>query len=154
MARLSASVTQSAANTYTEAQITTGLSGLTTRAYQIRSINFEYSAALEGNDGDQLEWQLTRRTKTAMTQMTDVDCIVKQKDAAVLVGAAGGWYYPLVQQWVPARDTFIVEDPIYLASDANGLAAAVTVYVEIFYDLVTVSELDRLSLIVQSLEQD
>jgi len=155
MPSINGSVTQGAADAYAEGEIQTALSGQTRQAYRVKGIEYEFSfvqfpaAAAAQQDVDLC---ITRRTKTAMALITDVDVIKKWSFGGqyqTAVGANTG--IENVGLWVPPLDVLIVEDPIYLSIDSTATGLTITGYVRIDYELVTISETDRLTLLVQSL---
>jgi len=147
--RISATATQGSANAFVDSEVTTGLSGTSGRGLQIQRINFE-APEIENSDNDDWEVALSRRAKSAMPLVTDIDVIRKWK-ILMSVGAAGTWASNQIIEWVPTYDVFIVEDPLHLLVDSTGLAGAQTVSMEIFCELVTISDIDRLTILTQSL---
>jgi hypothetical protein len=150
MPRLSVAVTESGAATFTQTAQVTGLEGQTTVAFRILEATFEsdfHLAATGAADG--VDLALYRQSRTAMPSVDDVDVMFKYSVRTMLGGEVG--LMSRVIEWKPTRDVLIVEDPIYLAVLGVSTAGAFVVTGEIFYEVVNISAIDRLTLLTQSL---
>lgn len=155
MARITGTVTQGGADAFAEGEIQTALQGQTRNAYKISSVSYEFTfttfptAAVANQD---LDLCLSRRSKAAMPLISDADVIKKWSFGAMyLSGVAAHVGIPNVGIWVPELETVVVEDPLYLQIDSTATGLAITGLVAIEYELVTISEVDRLTLLTQSL---
>lgn len=154
LAYLVGSATQGSADAFVEAQIATALTGIGNVAFRMRELLIELSSpnVLVGGNAD-LQVQLTRRTKAAIVNVNDRDLIAK----IGLTGrftTSGRWVAPDVfrQTFSEDDELLIVEDPLYLALDSTGTSAAQSAWVRIGYERVSISAVDRLTLLTQSLE--
>jgi hypothetical protein len=153
MPSLSVSVTQGGADAFVQASMQTGLEGQVRQAFKILQASWEWtnnglpSSASPTN----LEIAISRRTKAAMPLISDNDVIYKW-----LMGwrvlTSGIAVYEGIQRWQPMGDVFIVEDPVYIQVDSAATAQANNIVLRIDYDIVTLTELERLTLLTQSLQ--
>lgn len=148
MPRLSVATVESAANTFTDGSQVTGLEGQTNRGYRILEASWEFDAALVVASGDEINFALCRQAKTAMPLVTDVDVLYKFSQFMI---SAAAYVSTNIVEWKPTREIIIVEDPIHLVVQGTSLASALTISGEIFYEVVSISEIDRLTLLTQSL---
>jgi hypothetical protein len=156
MARIVGTATQGSADAFVEASIQTALQGQTKNAYKITAVTYEFAVPNVFNAGggaaNDVELCLTRRTKTAMPDIDDVDVIKKWKFGSVALTGVGQIVQPpLIGIWVPELETIIVEDPIYMQLDSTATTVTITANLAIEYELVQISEVDRLTLLTQSL---
>lgn len=153
MPRATLTATQGAANAFVEASLVTSLTGQTTIAWQVQEIVIELGAIEPApGAGDDLEVALTRRSKSAMPNIGDIDVFFKHSESVGIV-TSGAVFRPDIIRYQPTRELFLVEDPIYIQVDSTGYASATTVVAEIFYELVSISAIDRLTLLTQSLTE-
>lgn len=146
---LTGSVTQGSADAFAVASISTGLSGQTKLSFAINSILLELSDVQEKDSG-QYEVAICRRTKAAMPNITDPDVIYKFKIFTDFT-TSGAIAIDGIKTFEPQGDLLIVEDTIYLCIDSNATTATNTAYMAINYATKTISEVDRLTLLTQSL---
>lgn len=159
MPRLYGLCTQGANDAFVQATIQTGLTGLTKTAYRVKQIGFDLVLPAvpyfpTNNVAVQdIEIALTRRSKTDVVTYADPDLIHKWRyGCAVFTGVGTPPYLECSQVWIPSGDpVLIVEDALYAQLDTTATSATWSTYVFIDYDVVTISELDRLSLLTQSL---
>lgn len=152
MGRIAGTATQGGADAYAEGTITTALTGVSNRAYQVNRILVEITNAFGTCAGDsEIEVAVSRRTKTAMPTITDNDVLHKIGWVFPLT-TSGQFAFAFVQEYVPRGTILIVEDPVYIEidSDSTGLTNVAAVAIE--YDIVSISEVDRLTLLTQSLD--
>jgi hypothetical protein len=150
MSRLGVSVTQGGADAFAIAAIVTGLNGQVQRGYSIDQILFNMPIPLAAANSE-VEICLSRRIKTAMPLVTDVDVIWKRKIGKNFA-TSGAWGFMVTDSFVPTPDSMIVvEDPLYLVVDSALTAVANTFTLAFDYHVVTISEVDRLTLLTQSL---
>ena len=152
LAYLTGSVTQGGADAFAQAEIATALTGVSRVAFRIRELLFEIpriSLPATAN----IELALTRRTKAAMPNITDRDVIAKIKVGHEMV-TSGGVTDMLVHRLTFTEDDelLVVEDPLYFQVDSSGTTLTQTVYCRIGYERATISDVDRLTLLTQSLD--
>ncbi len=151
MARLIGTVTQGAADAFAIASIQTALTGQTRQAYRVLEIAVEGLRQNQVN-GSNVELALCRRTKAAMPLISDPDVMWKHKTGAYLATSGVVWGDEVLRYQPPSdQQMIIVEDPLYLAIDSNATALTQTAVMVIEYELVTISDVDRLTLLTQSL---
>lgn len=148
MARLVGTATQGSADAFVSASVATALSGQTSRAFRVNFINFEFTNRPAA--GSDFEVALVRRDKTAMPTSYDVDVICKYRQLYALT-TSGAIMIDRTWQFTPTGDLLIVEDPIYLMIDSTSTSVSNNVVISLDYELVTISEVDRLTLLTQSL---
>lgn len=168
MARIIGSVVQGAADAFAIAEVQTALQGQTRQAFLVREVSLEFDqvpAPLGGVAANQdVEVALCRRTKAAMPNITDVDVIKKWHFGCTFPTAVGQGVQPegssqLYRWTVPFPDAeklddgaiIVVEDPLFLAIDSTATGNTLTGLIVIEFVVVTITELDRLTLLTQSL---
>lgn len=151
MARLIGSVTQGSMDAFAIANIQTALTGQTRQAYQVKEIITELPR-LGAAAGSNIELCVSRRTKAAMPLISDPDVMYKI-GTGVELATSGAIPYERIVRYQPPEDLplLIVEDPLYFLIDTNATSLAQTAILVIEYDLVTISDVDRLTLLTQSL---
>lgn len=153
MAQIEGTVTQGGADAFAEAQIQTGLEGQTANAFAVQAITYEFDTThlFVGATCD-IELSLTRRTKSAMPNITDTDLIHKWHYGSFFVTGVGQAVQPpLLQEWRPPGDVLIVEDPLFLQIDSSNTALTSTAVVVIEFEIVSIDALSRLQLLTLSL---
>lgn len=157
LAYLTGSVTQGGADAFAQAEIATALTGVGNVAYRVRELLFEITNAqfIHVANSSTFEIALSRRSKTAMPLVTDRDVIAKFKSGAAQLTAVG----EVTRQDGVIRYTFteddevlVVEDPIYLVVDGTATTLTLTVAARIGYERASISAVDRLTLLTQSLD--
>lgn len=154
LAYLTGSVTQGSADAFAVSEIATALTGAGNIAFRVRELLFELpNAALIAAATDQIEVALCRRTKAAMPNVTDRDVIAKISLGRQFT-TSGDSVVEGVRRLTFSEDDelLIVEDPLYLVVDSAATALASTVYCRIGYERASISAVDRLTLLTQSLE--
>jgi hypothetical protein len=149
---LTASATQGSADAFVQAEMATALSGIGNVAYRVREVLFEFSSIINGVSSD-IAACIARRSKAAMPNVTDRDVLVKIW-MQVKFTTSGAQNQHQVQRLTFTEDDelLVVEDPLYLVVDSASTALSNVVYARIGYERVSISALDRLSLLTQSLE--
>lgn len=147
------SVTQGGNDAFAQAEIATALTGAGNIAFRVRELLFEVPAVMAGANSN-IELCLTRRSKTAMPVITDRDVIAKFKRQVIIAGAAFAATAENVMRLTFTEDDelLIVEDPVYLQIDSNAMVLTQTGYCRIGYERATISAVDRLTLLTQSLD--
>lgn len=152
MPRITGSALQGGADAYVEASINTALTGQTRQGYNVTRITFEGANWAFGGSGVfEYEVALSRRSKAAMPDIDDPDVILKWAPAFRLSTSGGFQGDKIIEFLPPDRSMIIVEDPIYLELDSNNTAGANNVIAVIEFEVITLSEVDRLSILVNSL---
>jgi hypothetical protein len=159
MARIYGNALQGGADAFVIASFATALEGQTELAYQVKQVGYEVILPATGQfpatgvaAAQDLEIALLRRTKAAMPNYDDSDIIKKWKWGA-LGATAAGWptTFESAGVWVPPLEVLVVEDPLYIALDSTATTLTYEVIVYIEYDVVRISQIDRLTLLTQSL---
>jgi len=158
MGRLVATITQGGADAFVQATMETALTGQTKQAYKVLEIQIENANAnsIFFGAGVAEEWEiaLSRRSKAAIPEISDVDVIKKFKFGTTYQTAVGQGVQPdgiLLWQPPAGLEPIVVEDPLYIQLDSNATGLTHSAIVVVTYELVTISEVDRLNLIAQSL---
>lgn len=152
LAYLTGTVTQGSNDAFAQGEIATALSGVTNFAYRAREILVEYTGT-PANAAFNIEIAITRRSKTAMPVVTDRDVLLKWMLQSLFT-TSGAHNFPRVNRFTFTEDDelLIVEDPLYVSIDSNAAVAAATANVRIGYERVSISAVDRLTLLTQSLD--
>lgn len=146
------SATQGSADAFVAAEISTALSGQTSRAARVREILYELPS-IAGTSAN-VEVALSRREQTAMPLITDRNVIAKIKiDKSFTTSGLAEFQRILRQTFTEDDNLLLVEDPLHLVLDSNGTSAANTVRVRVGYELVNISANDRLQIALQSLNE-
>lgn len=146
------SMTQGSADAFVQGSVLTGLSGRS--AYNIRAFYMEitspqtYAGNLSADSS--LEVVITRRSKTAVTTLADVDVLHKWSFINALT-TSGEIFFEATKVYVPELEVPIVEETLYAHVDSSAIGAALTVVVRMDVALDTMSDIDRLNLIARSL---
>jgi hypothetical protein len=153
IAWLTGTATQGGADAFVQSEIATALAGLTNVAFRVREIRFQLPGNISSVDNSNYQIALSRRSKAAMPAITDRD-VLAFWDIACKFTTSGLAYFPryVSYRYGEDDDLLIVEDPIYLVVDSAATAAANVVNCAIGYERATITQLDRLSLLTQSLE--
>lgn len=145
-------LTQGSADAFIQASIATALTGLTKTAYRMALLEFEVPSIW--NDGRDLQLSLTRKSYAAMpTSMVLEKSNIFYWRRFVSLTTSGAAMYDRVLRftWTDDDAPIIVEDPIYAQLDSAATTASNVVYGRIGYWQDTISEVDRLTLIANSL---
>lgn len=159
MSKISVLVTQGGADAFVEAQLATALDGIVDRAYRVNEMSFEILTPATGFPFGaaavmDFEIAVSRRTKAAMPNIEDVDLLKKFHFAAQILTAVGATpIFDAAPVWQPrdGQDILIVEDPLFVQLDSTGTGNAFAVRFLIDYEVVEIDQLDRLTLLTQSL---
>jgi hypothetical protein len=158
MSRLTATVTQGGADAFAQAEMATALTGIKGTAYQVLELSLEFilpalsNFPVQAAAAQRLDVCITRRTKSAMPNISDVDVIHKFSWSAIYQTAAG-WspIFNPVSLWVPQGEVLVVEDPLYLQIDSTATTGTWSAVVNLEYEVKKISDIDRLSLLTLSL---
>jgi hypothetical protein len=146
------SVTQGGADAFAEAEIATALQGIGNVAFRVRELVWQPGRGMNVNAAE-MRMSLTRRSKAAMPNANDRDIIgavFLQSD--LLTSGLANYSRWIRQSFTEDDELLIVEDPLYLQVDSNATTLTQTVYLRIGYERVSISAVDRLTLLTQSLE--
>lgn len=144
-------VTQGSADAYAESQIVTGLGSVGNRAFQIREILWRIPQVANIN-GAGIVLTLSRKTFSTQPQVTE-RTLIHRFERYVTFSTSGATVQGQVERLAfSEQDNFlIVEDPIYFQIDSDLTTVANVGRVRIGYVPVAISELDRLTLINNTL---
>jgi len=151
LAYLPGTVTQGGADAFAIATVATALAGVTNVAYRVRELIYDFGRS-PGVNASSLELSLTRRIKTAMPLITDPDVLSKFRINAEFATSGLSHYESVIRLTFTEDDELlVVEDPLYFMIDSTLTALTQSAYCRIGYERVSISALDRLSLLTQSL---
>lgn len=150
---IAGSALQGGADAFTTGVIATALSGISNVAYRVRELLFEIprlnmlSATIVNFD-----LALCRRLPAAMPLITDSDVMAKVRIGnEMLTSGAISTQNVIRLHFSEDDELLIVEDPVYLAFDSTGSGLTQTAYCRVGYERVSISALDRLTLLTASL---
>lgn len=144
------SVTQGGADAFAEAEIPTGLTPATNVAFRIRFLEF-FVPVLPGVDS-QAQVALSRKSFSSFPGFSERSIIARVDRNLELVTSGIAVQDPVVRIKFDADDdVLLVEDPIYFQIDSNNTGAANTSVVRVGYQVIRISEIDRLTLVANSL---
>lgn len=154
LAYLPFTLTQGSADAYIQASISTALTGLTKTAYRMASLEIELPSLAIGASSD---WQfsLSRKSFAAMptSMYIEKSCIWYYRRQQYVATAVGIVYdvRSMFWKWSDDDAPIIVEDPIYGQLDTSGTSLTNVLYGRIGYWIDSISEIDRLQLVANSL---
>jgi hypothetical protein len=148
--RFATQVTQSGADVFTQVVVNTGLLGQTKAAYRILDINWEWTTVIPHTATCSRAIQLTRRSKAVESLINDKDMLFKTKEGERIT-TSGAFIQNLTGIYNPEGDILLVEDPVYVAIASSLTAVANSAVLVVNYEIITISEVDRLTLLTQSL---
>lgn len=143
-----------AADAFAQIEIPTGLfaveqgHGLLIRRITIQDVTDAVVGATISKD-----LALSRRSKTAVPDITDPDCIFRWRMLQPWGTSVGFFRNMQVHNYdFPSGDEslidqLIVEDPLFMQVDSAGISAVITLNLRLQCEIVKVSELQRLALI-------
>lgn len=145
---LSATLTQGSADAFKETEMATGLSSLANFAYRIREIVWEFSSTNGANGGANYELSLTHTTQAAIPTYLTRALIAKEKYMNQLV-TSGAFTMPQIRriQYTNEDNVLVVTESIFAQLDSAASSVANTVYCRVGYEVVTLSELERLNIL-------
>ena len=139
-------VTESAANTLTFAQIQTNISIMEKIAWVISRIEWVFTAAqiaLLVDDADAYDVSLTASNKISTLALSD-PMVIDFLSIRKFVSTAVGWQY-ITPMWIrdfsqlPGGGLIVAPNPLYLAVKGTGLASAGGVSARIYWSKLEVS---------------
>lgn len=155
--KLTFTATEGSADAFVQEEIETGLqvanvTGVkTSTAYRIIEIVAKVTA-LPFVDGCYFDLTFTRQSKAATPTLAD-RTLIWAYSREVELATSGAFPQEQIVRWQPAPGTnvLIVENPIYVQLDSGATSLSMSTTGYILYEPVTVSEVDRLALLSQSL---
>jgi hypothetical protein len=151
LAYLRGTITQGGADAFVQAQITTGLSGETRKAYRVRDLVIEYLSTIGGNAGS-VEISFSRKSLAAMPALSDKHCIWRSEIRLSVLTSVGVFQSDdMIRQTFEDDEFLIVEDPLYMQLDSTGTGATNVATFALGYEEVAIADDDRLELLVNSL---
>ena len=148
---LGGSLTQSAADTFTEVEITTGLGGAGSGgglAYRIKRIEFGFPDTVEVDSAILLALNRKSTASFGATIQAQRYNIALQRRTVKLTTSGLIVYFRESEQRFSDEDNYlIVEDPIYFCVGSVTTGAANQATFRIFYQQVAIRELERLQIL-------
>lgn len=147
-------VTQGSADAFKQENLTTGLTeGDETAAYRVKKLTVEWSS-ISGDHGDQVMFQVTRKSQAAMVSLSDKSCIIKRLESAI-VTTSGAILQQFVREYsfvdFDVDEFLIVEPTLYVAIDSTA-TGTLTAYFDFLIEKVSISANDRLNLLYSALQ--
>lgn len=149
---LKGSVTAGSSDAFVQGSITTGLSGETKVAYRVRELWLELPN-MDGAD-QSVEVTFTRKSFAAIPALTEKSVIWRLNRVHSLTTSGSVTFDRVIKQYFAEDDDsfIIVEDPLYMQHDTAALSTSAVVSYVIGYDEVSISEDDRMALLVAALQ--
>lgn len=150
------SVTMSAANTLTFAQMRFSFGTFTGTALIISRLDFYPTPAMVGEmtaAGDYLRFAITNRDDLSDLDPANMNVLALKTLLATSVGAADNFIdypYRIALETLPGGGIIVPANPLYLALDTNGLASAGACKLVMYYRTLQLTDADYIEL-VQSL---
>lgn len=143
-----------AADAFAQIEIPTGLFSVEQGAgLLIRKISLQQVVNLSQAASANQQLALSRRSKTAMPDVTDPDCIFRwdkrllYATAAAFASQQNNETFDFPSGDDALIDQLVVEDPLFAQLDSNGIGSVITINLRIQAEIVKVTEMQRLALI-------
>jgi len=145
-------LTQGSADAFVQGSILTNLSG-SGQAWKVRQVWREISSVSTGFPGADCEFSvaITRRSKAAMPLISDTDVVWKDQHVFGVTTSGATDFDGVIIDNFDDPGIIMPEDTIYAQLDSTGTGGAVTAILRINYEIVKISELDRLTILAGSL---
>lgn len=143
-------LTQGSNDAFVQGSVLTGLTGR--QAYNLKQITMEFTN-IEGAslvNVSSVELAITRRSKTAIPNMSDSDVIAKYKFGFRLT-TSGAVLQPSIIVLPMQVETPIVEETVYAQLDSTLMGITLVAVARLEVEIDTMSDIDRLNLITRSL---
>ena len=146
--------TQGSNDAFVEAEVETGLNQVGSGAkiaYRILEVGVRLSVLPQTN-GAQMEFTLTRQSQASIPTLSERSLIWAFTRYATLT-TSGANFQEQIIRWQPvdAANVIIVENPLYVQLDSASTSASNSAVGYILYEQVSITEVERLALIAQSL---
>lgn len=155
LAYISGTLTQGSADAFVQLTIATALSGQTKTCYRLASLEFELGQVRSAASGADYQFVLTRKSYSALptSPMLEKSMIYYTRLSTTQLTAVGFGYNDrtYTRTWSDDDAPIIVEDPIYAQLDSASTSVANVLYFRLGYWLDSISEVDRLQLVANSL---
>lgn len=156
LAFLSTTLTQGSADAFVQVSMATALTGLTKTSYRLKTLEWEFGQAWSAASGADYQFNLSRKSYAAMptSPMLEKSNIFAYRQGSIQLSAVGALLAPpRVGRYIWDDDDapIIVEDPLYWQLDTASTSATNVVYVRAGYWVDSISEVDRLQLVANSL---
>jgi hypothetical protein len=144
-------VTQAAPNGFVQANLLTGLSTSGNDALIIKQITLEFPTFVNGAVGIfEVESALCRASKVAMPTISDDDVLYKRK-LSYYLAAAQSFEQQGVAIFVPEYEIVVIEDVIYFDFKTLNCAAAGTAFINVIAQPATVTESEKVGILLTRL---
>lgn len=152
----SGTLTQGGADAFVQLAVATALTGQTKTAYRLASLEYELGQVRSVVNGAEYQIMMTRKTMAAFptSPMLEKSVIWYDRIQCATQTAVGFAFYGRTYKttWSDADAPIIVEDPVYFQLDSALTTVANVVYFRIGYWQDTISEVDKLTLVANSLQ--
>lgn len=144
------SLVQGGADAFVQGSVVTGLGAR--QAYALKGVGIQLLSNIPATEAANIQVAITRRSKTAMPNVSDPDVLHYFEIHARSLSAVGfaanmsRYIYQLAPFNIP-----LVEDPIYACLDSAATTIVNSVIVRLDVELDSISDIDRLNLIARSL---
>lgn len=138
--------TQGSADAFVEAEIATGLSNVTRSAFRIRRIEW-YTPGVIGADSSVT--MTLRRTSAASVSFLAANAMIGGRWVSTELTTSGMFTYePFITiPYAKDEELLIVEETLFLQLDSTGTGNANTGAVRIGYEVRSITETERLSIL-------
>lgn len=134
-------MTQSAANTFTESSINTNI--IAPDGMLIKQVEFELSSVQDAN-GEGIDIQLSKDSKSSMEQIDDPDIIAKINTILTVVTSGGNEISKIKTIRIPPPGIVVVRDQLFMAINSASMSAALTARTRIYYEKIKLSSAEAL----------
>jgi len=140
------SIVASAADTFTQVAINTGVSANASNGLKVDLIQLEYPMMVSAAGSDQ-SFGLSRGGKVAMPAINDDDLLFKDKRAQLRDSGVGFAVLDMVVEFIPNSEIIIIEEQIYVLWKTTAQGVVQTMNYRIYCSERKVSTDERISIL-------
>jgi len=140
--------TQGGADAFVQGSVSTDLVPEDGYVYKVNRVVADLVTNISAIAADsQIEWSMTRDTKTAVAAFNDSDTIIHNTISFALVTSGAAFFNGLFEYDFADRGVFLVEPTIYAQFDSTATTLTMTMLFRIYYSLVRATEIDILRIV-------
>lgn len=140
------SAVQGAADAFVAATLNTGINVAANGAYRIKEIMWEFPT-LNAAASPNIEWALSRASKTSMPTLADDDILFKNKRVCYQQTGVGFQWLENVLIYTPQEDIILIEEQVFILLDSNATGLANTMVGRLTVEAAKVSTDERIAIL-------